>query len=105
MTVEVAYPGGVTGHCIWDMNAADRTMTWTVIGATGTATSPAFAVPHLDNNRLLITDGSGTSGHAHGENTSYTYQLAAVADAIRTGAPFAFTLDDSVGNAELIDDC
>lgn len=104
MTVGLAYPGGVTGRCVWDMNAADRTMTWTVIGSAGSATSPAFAVPHMDN-RLLVTDGSGTSEQAHGENTSYAYQLAAVADSIRTGAPFAFTLDDSVGNADLIDEC
>lgn len=104
MTVDLAYPGGVAGHCVWDMDAADRTMTWTVIGSAGTATSPAFAVPHMDN-RLLVTEGSGTVEQAHGEHTSYAYQLAAVADSIRTGGPFAFTLDDSVANAELIDEC
>ncbi len=104
MTVELAYPGGITGHCVWDMNAADRTMTWTVIGTRGQATSPAFAVPHMDN-RLVITDGSGTTEQAHGDLTSYAYQLADVAESIRGGTPFAFTLDDSVANAELIDEC
>lgn len=104
MTVEVTYPGGVTGHCVWDMDAPDRTMTWTVIGSAGTATSPAFAVPHLDN-RLVVSDESGTSEQSYGEHTSYAYQLAAVADSIRTGAPFAFTPEDSVSNAELIDEC
>ncbi len=104
MTVELTYPRGVTGRCVWDMNADDRTMTWTVVGSDGTATSPAFAVPHTDN-RLLVTDAAGSTERAHGEHTSYAYQLAAVADSIRTGAPFAFTLDDSVGNAELIDEC
>jgi predicted dehydrogenase len=45
MRAELAYPGGVTGHCTWDMDAAERIMTWTVTGTEGTATSPAFAVP------------------------------------------------------------
>jgi predicted dehydrogenase len=26
MRVELAYPGGVTGHCAWDMDASERTM-------------------------------------------------------------------------------
>ncbi len=58
MRVELAYPGGVTGHCVWDMDARDRTMTWSVTGTEGVATSPAFAVPHMDN-RLVVTRRMG----------------------------------------------
>jgi len=80
------------------MNAEDRQMVWTVIGTAATAVVPAFAVPHLDTR-----DGS-TEEETLGDHTSYTYQLAALADTLRTGAEFLIDVDDSVANAELIDD-
>jgi predicted dehydrogenase len=104
MKLELAYDSGITGSCVWDMNAADRTMTWTVTGSAGTAVSPAFAVPAMDN-RLLLTLGGHTTEHTHGDQTSYTYQLAALADTLRAGAPYPFTLDDSIATADLIDEC
>jgi predicted dehydrogenase len=45
MRVELAYPGGVTGHCTWDMDAGERTMIWSVAGTEGVATSPASLCP------------------------------------------------------------
>jgi predicted dehydrogenase len=104
MRVELAYPGGVTGRCVWDMDAGQRTMTWSVTGTEGVATSPAFAVPHLDN-RLVLTRGGRTSQEVLGDQTSYTYQLARLAGALRGGAPFPAGIDGSVANAELIDEC
>lgn len=104
MRVELAYPGGVTGHCVWDMDAGSRTMTWTVTGTEGVATSPAFAVPHMDN-RLLVTRNGRTSQEVLGDQTSYTYQLARLAGALRGGQPFPAGIDESVANAELIDEC
>jgi predicted dehydrogenase len=104
MRVELAYPGGVTGRCVWDMDAGERTMTWSVTGTDGVATSPAFAVPHLDN-RLIVTRSGRTSEEVLGDQTSYTYQLARLADALRSGQPFPADIDGSVVNAELIDEC
>lgn len=104
MRVELAYPAGVTGSCVWDMDAAERTMTWTVSGSKGSATSPAFAVPALDN-RLMLSVGGQASEQQHGDQTSYTYQLDAFAATLQQDAPFVFPLADSVGNAELIDEC
>lgn len=104
MRVELAYPGGVGGHCTWDMNAAERTMTWTVTGTDGTATSPAFAVPHT-GNRLIVTRNGRTSEEVLGDQTSYTCQLARLADALQSGQPFPAGIDGSVANAELIDEC
>jgi hypothetical protein len=86
------------------MNAAERIMTWTVTGTEGTATSPAFAVPHTDN-RLLVTRDGRTSEEVLGDQTSYTYQLARLADALQGGQPFPPGIDGSVANAELIDEC
>ena len=104
MRVELAYPGGVAGHCVWDMDAGQRTMTWSVTGTEGAATSPAFAVPHTDN-RLRVTRHGRTSEEVLGDQTSYTYQLACLADSLQGGLPFPADIDGSVANAELIDEC
>jgi predicted dehydrogenase len=104
MRVELGYPGGVTGRCVWDMDAAEQTMTWSVTGTEAVATSPAFAVPHM-NNRLVVTRDGQTSEEVLGDQTSYTYQLARVADALLGGQPFPAGIDGSVANAELIDEC
>jgi predicted dehydrogenase len=104
MRVELAYPGGVTGHCTWDMNAAGPAMTWTVTGTEGTATSPAFAVPHT-GNRLTVTRNGRTSEEVPGDRTSCTYQLARLAGALQGGQPFPAGIDGAVANAGLIDEC
>jgi predicted dehydrogenase len=85
MRVELAYPGGVTGHCRWDMDAPEWTMTWSVTGTEGVVTSPAFAVPHMDN-RLRVSRHGRTSEEVLGDRTSYTYQLARLADSLQGGA-------------------
>jgi len=103
MWVEVAYAGGVRGRLRWDMNAAGREMVWTVVGTAGTAVVPAFAVPQMDNRIIVTRDGS-TEEQTLGDQTSYTYQLAALADTLQTGAEFLIDVDDSVANAELIDE-
>ena len=78
-------------------------MVWTVTGTAATAVVPAFAVPHLDNRIVIIRDGS-TEEQTLGNETSYTYQLAALAVTLETGAEFVINVDDSVANAELIDE-
>jgi len=103
MWVELAYPGGIPGRLHWDMNAETRQMVWTVAGTAATAVVPAFAVPHLDKRIVITRDGS-TEEQTLGEQTSYTYQLAALADMLQTGAEFLIDVDDSVANAELIDE-
>jgi hypothetical protein len=103
MRVELAYPGGIRGRVHWDMNANARQMVWTVTGTAATAVVPAFAVPHLDNRIVITRDGSSEE-QTLGDQTSYTYQLAALADTLQTGAEFLIDVDDSVANAELIDE-
>src|SRR5262249_34320456 len=48
-----------------DMDAEERTMTWTVTGARGTATSPAFA--HT-GNRLVLTRNRQTDEEVLGDH-------------------------------------
>jgi predicted dehydrogenase len=104
MRVELAYPGGVIGHCVWDMDAPERAMTWSVTGTDGVAMSPAFAVPHMDN-RLVVTRGGRTTVQVLGDQTSYTYQLARLADSLHDESLVRAEIDGSVANAELIDEC
>jgi predicted dehydrogenase len=103
MWVEVAYPGGIRGQLHWNMNADSRQMVWAITGTAGTAVVPAFAVPHLDN-RIVITRNGSTEEQTLGDQTSYTYQLAALEDTLQTGVEFLIDVDDSVANAELIDE-
>lgn len=104
MRVELTYLGGVTASAVWDMEAEERVMTWTVIGSRGTATSPAFAVPHMDPRLILSRDGR-TTVEEHDGRTSYTYQLENLATSLAGGPPFLVGIDDAVANAELIDEC
>ena len=55
------------------------------------------------DNRIVITRDGHTEEQTLGDQTSYTYQLAALADTLQTGAEFLIDVDDSVANAELID--
>ena len=103
MRVELVYPGGIEGRVHWDMNAEARQMVWTVTGTAAMAVVPAFAVPHLDNRIVITRDGS-IDEQTLGDQTSHTYQLAALADTLQTGAEFQIDVDDSVANAELIDE-
>jgi predicted dehydrogenase len=103
MRVELAYPSGIQAHLHWDMNAQDRAMIWTLTGTTGSAVVPAFAVPHMDNRIVISRDGSAEE-QVLGDQTSYTYQLAALTKTLQTGTEFLIDIDDSVANAELIDD-
>ena len=98
-TIHAVSEGGLQ----WDMDAKSRQMVWTVSGTEGTAVVPAFAVPHMDNRIVITRDGS-TEEQTLGDQTSYTYQLAALADTLQTGAEFLIDVDDSVANAALIDE-
>jgi predicted dehydrogenase len=103
VSAELTYAGGATGRVVWDMDAPDRRMLWTVRGSKATAVVPAFAVPHTDP-RLMITDASGTTREEHlGTGTSYTHQLAALAETLQRGTTFLVDVEDAVANADLVD--
>jgi hypothetical protein len=54
--------------------------------------------PNLDHQKC------STEEHVLGDRSSYTYQLAALAETLQSGAEFLIDVDDSVANAELIDE-
>ena len=94
----------MTGHCAWDMDASERTMSWSVTGTRSAVTSPAFAVPHTDN-RIMVTRDDRTSEEVIGDQTFYSYQLTRLASVPQGGPPFPAGIDASVASAELIDEC
>jgi hypothetical protein len=103
VSAELTYSGGATGRVVWDMDAPDRRILWTVRGSKATAVLPSFAVPHTDP-RLVITNASGAIREEHpGTGTSYTHQLAALAETLQAGATFQVDVDDAVANADLVD--
>ncbi len=103
VTADLDYSGGPSGRVHWDMDAAERRMIWTVRGSLATAVSPAFAVPHMDP-RLVVTDSSGAVREEKPDaDTSYTHQLAALAETLSTGGPFLVDADDAVANLDLVD--
>jgi hypothetical protein len=59
-------------------------------------------VPHLDN-RLLITSAAGQTAERLGRESSYSYQLAALTEALAGERAFGIDVNDAVANAELID--
>ena len=102
MWVELAYPGGIEGRLHWDMNAGgpsdglDRHRD-SGHGSRPGVRRPAHGQPDRHHSRRQHR------GADLGDQTSYTYQLAALADTLQTGAEFLIDVDDSVANAELID--
>jgi hypothetical protein len=74
-----------------------------VTGTEGIATSPAFAVPHMDNRVVVARKGHTTE--VCGDQSSYTYQLAHLADSIQGGRQDVTSIDAAVANAELVDEC
>jgi hypothetical protein len=54
--------------------------------------------------RIVISRDGSAEEQILGDHTSYAYQLAALTQTLQTGAEFLIDIDDSVANAELIDD-
>ncbi len=81
---------------------ADFTML--VTGTKGTILQANFINITEDDRVILTVDGIDSVEH-HGNTSTYTYQLQALAAAIRDGAAFPTGLDNAIANMELIDEC
>lgn len=87
---------------------ADATMdgpwdfTITATGREGKATVANFINVHTDDRLLLEGPGGDRTEHL-GSRSTYTYQMDALAAAIRQGHPFPTGVDDAVENMRMID--
>ncbi len=98
----LAFPSGASGVARCSMASDHWDMSLRVVGSTGTAYVPDFIVQKGDD-RLVVTTGDGERTEHHGDATSYTYQLRAFVDAVRSGSAYRTDADDSVATMRLVD--
>ena len=101
--VEVVYPSGATGSGGSDMDCAERDFHLLVRGSSGEIVVPMFPVPHEGDSLVLRRSGLDEVVEHLGTRSSYTYQLEAFADAVRTGASVITDAAWSVGTMEMVD--
>jgi predicted dehydrogenase len=104
LTAELQYPSGLTGTASCDMTADSVDMHLRVVGTQGEVLIPEFVNVHVDD-RILVTTKDGTRTEHPGSQSSYTYQLEAFIDAVRTGQPPVTDAADSVTTMDMIDTC
>lgn len=102
MAVAVTYPDGFRARAAWNMNAAERVMTWTVTGERGAVTALCWPVPHLDD-RVLTRLGGVERTEQPGSHSSYWYQLRALDETLRGAGTFGPDADDAVRTMTLVD--
>lgn len=103
MTVQLAFPGGVTGTSRSDMAGEGFDFHCRVVGTLGEVVAPMFVLPHRDDSVTVTTAGGSLTEHL-GTRSSYTYQLEAVAAHIRDGAPIVPDAEDALRTMSLIDE-
>jgi predicted dehydrogenase len=104
LTAEFDFPSGARGRAHCNMAAPQWQMSWRVVGDQGQVVAANFVQPHRDD-RVSVSTPQGERVEELGKRSSYTYQLEAFRDHLRTGSPLPIDSDDAVRAAELIDDC
>jgi len=102
ITAETVFPNGVTGAAGCNMASDHHEMSHRLIGSTGEAIIKDFVNPHNDD-RLVVTTKDGTRTERLGNRSSYTYQLEAFTNAVRTGEPTRTDAAGAVATMKLID--
>jgi predicted dehydrogenase len=103
--VELAFPSGATGLARCSMTSDHWDMSLRVVGTAGTAYIPDFLYQRYDDRIVVAAGSQERTEHCGGDATSYTYQLRAFVDAVRSGAPYRTDADDAVATMSLLDDC
>ena len=98
------FPSGATGLARCSMVSDHWDMSLRVVGTTGEALVPDFLYQRYDD-RIIVSSAAGDRTEHCGDASSYTYQLRAFVDAVRTGAPYPTDADDAVATMALIDAC
>lgn len=101
--VTLLLPNGATAVLDTDLNAP-RSHEIVATGTKGVLRVPNYINVHEDD-RLILETASGEVVENHGRTSTYTYQLKALTDALRNGAPFLTTVEDGIANMEIIDAC
>ena len=101
---DLVFPSGATGLAHCNMNGEAQELSYRIVGSAGEALVTNFILPHIDD-RVVVRTAAGERVEHMGHRSSYTYQLEAFTNAIRTGAPMPTDSDDAVETMRLIDAC
>lgn len=101
--VDYEFPSGATATAGSDMAKADGAFSLTIRGSGGEISLPMFAIPGSDDSLILRRDGEPETVEHLGRRSSYTYQLEALANAIRGGEPVLTDQHWAVEQASAID--
>lgn len=100
-TLQYALPGGAIGLSEASL-IGPMDFTITVTGSKGTLHQANLSYVHTDD-RLMLFRRDEVLVEELGRTSSFTYQLRAFRDAIRTGAAYTTTAADGVANMRAID--
>lgn len=104
LTADLTLAHGVTGHILSSFLVPEMTFTLELRGSEGTALAHNFCKPGIDNRISLTRAGETVTEHP-GEGASYTYQLKAFAEHVRSGGENLSDAADALDQATVIDAC
>ena len=94
-------PGGVPAAAEVSL-AGPRVFTLTAVGSRGSVHQANLSYVHTDD-RVVVTTAAGTREEHLGLTSSFTHQMRAFKDAIRSGAEYHTTTSAAVENLRVID--
>jgi predicted dehydrogenase len=100
--VGLSFRSGASGSTVGSMTSDAYDFRIRVVGSRGEAMAHNFIKPNSDDRVTIVSDGISTTEHL-GTRSSYTYQLEAFAEHVRTGSPLPIGTDDAVTNMAMID--
>lgn len=102
--LQARYPAGATCTQAVSMVAGEFDFGLRIVGDGGSLHLHNFLGPNLDDRLTVVDATTGSVSVEHlGEQSTYTYQLAAFAAHLTDGAPLPIDLDDAVVNMDYLD--
>jgi hypothetical protein len=102
MNADFEYPNGLVAHMESSMTHGSWDFSLRLVGSKGEAYAPKFIQAHLDD-RIIVTVNAEQREEFLGSRTTYTYQLEAFTELIRSEVPMRTAVDDAVITMQLID--
>lgn len=102
LTATLVYPSGASAIAACDMAAETHDYSLTVTGTRGWIHAPNFVLPQEDP-RLVVRLGSASRVEEPSARPSFSFQLEAFADHVRTGTPLLLDPTDARIQLELTD--
>lgn len=99
---DLTYPSGLRAHFTTSFVVPEMNFSMRITGDQGEAFAHNFCVASIDDRIDVTVDGK-TRTEELGKRPTYTYQLEAFADHVRSDAPIYSDADDAVTQAEFID--